>query len=561
MNTLEKVLREKLKLLGYTDILINSVIKNIDISLIENNLKDVEDYSKYIDVYQYDEPNVEINRVFLNINNNYINTGLIEGDIKLVATENVFRVRYAAADYSLNKRCAVYGVSNDFRIEIYIYSPNSKIQAIYEAKTYEEVFKEERNTVTLEYKEAFEKNKRLPFRKVEEILSILVSDYIFDEMIVSNINPRLKLYDDPIKYAENITTYSLRFINNKTNRIEIYEREPKIRRLGSDVIAGFCSNDPYIRVNEMPPETNFLLNKTSYYWLKENDKGNEEIAIYTALNKEQYETYGELNKNKPEIQMIIDKVIRQSKRNGRIEQDYSEYIKEVINALNIELVNPSIHIIKQGLENNSDFIIPIMYRFRFTSDTKEFEEKLYVSIEDNIGKNYKYKISEEILEELTRIGNKLAYTDKNGDLIKRQSVADFNVNSPAAIITKETFIDENRIDDLLGYIYEDIEDNGTEKLPIPSLYVDIYIPQNPDSKVSMYNGTNLEFDLKKMRDNTLFFNDSYNEGYIYGGETIPGTTYVTVRYLNSKDEVLKENRIRKFISRNYFFARNNTDIK
>ena len=44
MNTLVKVLDEKLKLLGYNESIRNSAISKIDISLIENKLNDVDDY-------------------------------------------------------------------------------------------------------------------------------------------------------------------------------------------------------------------------------------------------------------------------------------------------------------------------------------------------------------------------------------------------------------------------------------------------------------------------------------------------------------------------------------
>ena len=53
------------------------------------------------------------------------------------------------------------------------------------------------------------------------------------------------------------------------------------------------------------------------------------------------------------------------------------------------------------------------------------------------------------MEDLTRIGNKLEYTDENGELVRRQSVADFNVNAPTAIIRKETYTSADRIPDLL----------------------------------------------------------------------------------------------------------------
>lgn len=544
MNTLIQALKEKLKILGYTDMIINSVIQKIDIALIENKLGDVEDYSKYIETYQYDEPTVEINKVFLNTNNKFIETAVIEGDIKTIAVENAFRTRFVAAEYLLSKRCALIGVSNDFKIKIYIYAPTQKMQIIYDGKTYEDMFKRDRDEVSLEYKEAFEKNKRLPTRKVEEILSMLVADFVIDEMVVENLNPRLKMYDDPTKFAENITTYSLRFINNKTNRIEIFEKEPNIRRLGTNVVAGIANNDPYIRISEMPEETNFLLNQTSYYWLKDNGKGQEEISIYTAINKEEIATYKEYKRERPEIKMIIADIEKQARKVAKTELDYSEYISEIIKSLNTELVMPSISVIKNSLDGMIETITPISYKYMFTTNPTEYEEKLYVSIEDNIGRNYKYKISETIIEDLTRIGNKLEYTAPEGDFVKRQSIADFNVNAPTAILKKETFIDESRLQDLLGYIYEDLTSYGTEKLPIPSITVEIYIPTTGVSQVSMYNGTSLDFTLDSMKGKNLFFNtEEKKSDYISGGEMLPGSTYVTVKYVNSKDEILKENKI------------------
>lgn len=544
MNTLVKVLSEKLKMLGYNEKVIASVIAKIDISLIENKLIEVDDYSKYIDIYEYDKPCTDIIRAFLNINNKFLETEVIEGDIETISSENIYRMRFVAANYSLDKRCAVIAISNDFRIKIFIYAPTQNIQITYNGKKYEEVYKEERNAVSLDYKMAFEK-KRVSDRKAEEILSMLVADYIIDEIIVCELNPRLKMYDDAERYAQNMTTYSIRFINNKTNRIEIFEKEPEIRHLGGGVTAGICSNDPYIRLEEMPVQTDFLLNTISYYWIKDNGKKQEEIAVYIASKSFEYSTYRELRKNTMSINMLVDDVSKSLKRAHRLEEDYSGFINGIIKSLNMELVDPPLEVVKECLGEQASSIMPISYRYRFTVNPTEYEEKLYVSIEDNIGREYKYKISEAIVEDLTRIGTKLEYTNENGEMVKRQSVADFNVNAPTAIIRKETFIDEKRIPDLLGYLYDDLDDYGTEKLPIPSIYVDIYIPKEPSTKVCMYNGTSLEFTLEAIKDNNFFYNDNNeNNSYIAVGEAaLPGSTYVTVRYLNSKGETLKENRI------------------
>ena len=187
MNTLVEALNEKLETLGYNESVRNTVISKMDISLIENKLNDVDDYSKYIDVYQYEEPCVEIIRAFLNINNSYIYSDLLEGDIHTVSAETAFKTRFAVADYSLSKRNAVITVSNDFKVKIYIYSPNQRTQAINEGRTYEDVYRKERDSVTLEYKEAFDRNRRLQTQKTEEILTMLISDFVIDEMIVKNI--------------------------------------------------------------------------------------------------------------------------------------------------------------------------------------------------------------------------------------------------------------------------------------------------------------------------------------------------------------------------------------
>ena len=553
MNTLVEALNEKLETLGYNESVRNTVISKMDISLIENKLNDVDDYSKYIDVYQYEEPCVEIIRAFLNINNSYIYSDLLEGDIHTVSAETAFKTRFAVADYSLSKRNAVITVSNDFKVKIYIYSPNQRTQAINEGRTYEDVYRKERDSVTLEYKEAFDRNRRLQTQKTEEILTMLISDFVIDEMIVKNINPRLKMYDDPDKYAENITTYSLRFINNRTNRIEIYEREPNLRRLGNGVVAGICSNDPYIRLDEMPIKTDFLLNNISYYWLLDNGKRQEEIAIFTANKQYEYMSYSEMKRNSVEVKMIIDDVAKSLKRSEHVEEDYSGYISEIIKSLNIELVNPTTSIIREGLDQD-DVIIPIAYRYKFLSDPKEFEEKLYISLEDNLGRDYKYKISESIIEDLTRIGTKLEYTDEKGESVKRQAIADFNVNAPTAIIRKETFIDAGRVPNLLAYLYHDTDEAETDKLPIPSVEVYIYIPKEPSASVCMYNGTSLNFTLEAMKETSSMYSiePEKEAGYIEGGTSRPGTTYVTVRYVNSKNEILKENKIGNLLPNSNF---------
>ncbi len=415
------------------------------------------------------------------------------------------------------------------------------MQTLYEGKLYDEIYKQERDEITLEYKDAFERNRKLTSSKIEEILSLLLEDYIFDEMLIYDLNPGIKLYDEPEKYAEFITSYSLRFINSRTNRLEIFERTADVRRLGKDVVSGVSSNDPYIKLNQRLKVTNFPLKRTTYYWVNKNGRGQQEIGIYTALKEYHEESYVEYRMHTPQMTQVITEVAKLLRRTCQVDADYTEFVGELIRSLNIELVTPPISVLRNEYENMQDQIIPLTYRYRFYTNPQEFEDKLYVSIEDNIGRDYKYKISETVLEDLTRIGTKLAYTDENGEFIRRQSIADFNVNGPTAVITKETIIDQRGIENLLGYIYDDIEDKETDVLPVPSTYVDIYVPKDSTGSVSMYNGTSLEFTLDSVKDKGMYFNST--NAAMANDKLLPGATYVVVRYLNSKNEVLKENKI------------------
>ena len=102
-----------------------------------------------------------------------------------------------------------------------------------------------------------------------------------------------------------------------------------------------------------------------------------------------------------------------------------EEIKDVLKRLNFELMFPSVDIIRLNLANKTDQIEPIKYKYKVITDPAEFEEKLYISIEDHMARRYKYRLVENVFDDWTIIGNKLEYTDEKGYMVRKQSIADF----------------------------------------------------------------------------------------------------------------------------------------
>lgn len=543
MKTIFSVLKEKLNMLGYNDNVANSIIKKFDLALIEKQVSDEADYEKIIEIDEFDEPTVDIIELFLNIKYDVIQIEVLEGDIELSSTESSIGTRFAIADYTLSKRCALMAITTDFKVRIMVYKPSLKIQNLYNGIKYEQNYKKDRDEIVKEYYDAFLANGRVSERKIKEILTMLVSDYVIDEMAVNNLNPRIKMYDNELKYAENLYSYSLRFINLRSNKIEVLNKKTRIKRASKTVQAGMITNDPYIKLDKMPPEADFPLNTISYYWILKG--ANEEIAIFIAPRVYQQATFAELKKEDPRISQLADELSRKFKREEETDVD-SKVIEMALRKLNFELMFPSVNIIRENLINKSDLIEPISYKYKVITDPTEFEEMLYITIEDNVSRRYKYSLVENVLEDLTTIGNKLEYTDEDGTMVKKQSIADFNVNVPAIIIRRETFIDITRIPDLLGYIYEDMKYYGTDGLPVPNIEVDFYIPKfgMGSNAVTMFNGTSLQFKLDNVSKKNLFNDEAENSAYVIGSnEALPGSTYVTIKYLNSKGEILKENKV------------------
>ncbi|MBQ9314093.1 MAG: MucBP domain-containing protein [Clostridia bacterium] len=539
MKIIEKVLKNKLASFGFDVERVSNQLNQIDFALIENQIALESEAEKYIIVRRYTEPTAEISRMLINYNKYYIQNLIVSGDINFSTTNTSIGTVFPVVDYKFSDSICIIATTIALNVEILIYSPSETTKMQYGYQTYEGLVAQERNNITKEYYEAFVENGRVHENKVKSIMSLLLAEHIIDEMTISDENPKIKMYDNPDSYAENITEYKIKYINRRTNRIELAYRQTNIKRLGANVLAGMINNDPYIKLENLPKVADFPLNMISCYWTSASKGKKDEVSIYIATKDfgevKTYREYCEKNSKKYDT-LLRNLQIQFERETGKTISN--EYLIEILNKLNQELLNPSMSIIRDCMNNPSDEIEVLKYRFKATTDQKEFEEKLYISIEDNIGTRYKYKLPENILSDLTRVGNKLEYTDQNGKQVRKQSVADFNVNSKAAIIRRETLIDYSNIPDLLGYIYEDMEYLGTDMLPVPSIEVDFYFPAFEKNEVSMYNGTNYGVDYSSLNSFNKF--NSMEES---SNSTVPGTTYATVRYVNSSGEVLKENTV------------------
>ncbi len=540
MKIIEKVLKNKLSQYGYNVDTISEKLKQIDFDLIDNQIAFENEAENFITIKEYNEPTVEIARMLANYNKYYIQNMIIEGEINYTTAMSSINTVMPVVDYKLSNSICIVATTTALNVEVIIYSPDARVAQMYGNQTYENAFSDERNKIAKEYYDAFVENGRVPEIKVKGILALLLSEYVIDELTITGANPKIKMYDNVDAYAENITEYKIKYINRKTNKVELAHKPIYIKRLGTGVSAGFISNDPYIKLDNLPEGADFPLNVISYYWTNATRNKKEEISIYIATkpygNYKTYKEYRENSSNK--YGELINALVLQFQKETGFSID-REYISNVLKKLNPELIYPSMDIIRDCMDNPADPVEPIRYKYKAISVPEDFESRLYISIEDNLGKRYKYKLTENVLDDLTRVGNKLEYTGEDGNIVRKQSVADFNVNACTAIIRRETLIDSTQIPGLLGYIYEDVEYIGTDMLPVPSIEVDFYFPLLAKSEISMFNGTNFESDMASF-ENANKFNATDGNTVI---DTIPGTTYAVVRYVNSKGEVLKENKI------------------
>ena len=542
---IRRVLKNKLIELGYAVTYIENKIREFNFS-VDTSQYTESDLQAKIKVIFYDKPTTEIPRFFLNVKGDLVDKYLFEGNITPLTKFSVIGSQISLLDYCLSEKVCLIGVTAEADIYIIIYLPSREVSLRYMGKTYEDIFSFERENLVVDYLEALTAGNRLSSMKAKDILYVLLSEFVIDTILVENSNPRLKLYDNASKFAENITNYEYKYINRRINRIEFVEKYADIKITGFGITLGTISNNPYLVLKDVNEVPDFYLNRPTYVWFVNNGKGQEEIAIYTSNESYVFETYREMlaSKEDTEIRNEADKLTFQFS-NEMGYQISRDYIFGVMKKLNRELLIPPVDFIKARTAESYEFIEPLRYRFSIMKNRKEFEGMLYNSIDDNINGRYKYRFVEKLSGIYTTIGNKLNYTDENGKYVKKQSVADFNINFNAAIIKRETLIDGRSIPQLMGYMYKDIKNKGTDMLPVPSIEVIFNFPEITDlgKEVEMYNGTEVE--IAKGDGFTSF----YEIGANMFQNTIsrpkdPNEKFVIVKYINSNGEILKENIVR-----------------
>ena len=539
---IKRVLKNKLVALGYAATFVENKIREFNIS-VDTSKYTENDLIQKIKVIVYDKPTAEIPSFFLNVKGDLVEKFLFDGKLNTLSKFSVIGSQISLLDYSVCEKLCIIGITKELDILILMYMPSKETSNRYFGKTYEDLLAEDRENIASDYMEAL--TGRLSNANAKDIIYVLLTEFVIDTILIENSNPKLKLYDNAYKFAENFTNYEYKYINRRINRIEFVEKYIDIKMSGFGVEIGNISNNPYLLLKEVNNNPNFYLNRPTYVWNRLNSRGQEEIAIFTSIESYSQNTFRELVEEQRgvELEQIAEKLTNQFSN----EVGYAiskDYILSVLKKLNKELLILPIDFIRSSTSENFDYIEPLSYRFNVIKDKKEFESMLYNSIDDNLNGRYRYRFVEKLSGIYITVGNKLNYTDLNGKIIRKQSVADFNVNFNAAIIKRETLIDERSIPQLLGFMYKDINTKGTDMLPVPSVEIVFYFPEvNAIGKdVEMYNGTAVDvargdgftafYDIGKVQQNNITKPKNPNEKFI------------TVKYVNSNGEILKENIIK-----------------
>ncbi len=542
---IKRVLKNKLASLGYNAQMIENKIKELTIKT---------DFSKYTEselieklkIVAMDKPSAEIPRFFLNLNGKFVEQFVFDGELSPFNKFSMLGSQLSLVDFRLDKSVCLMGISKEKDIFLLVYFPSRETLSRYANKSYEDILSSEREELIRDYMEAFTAGNRLSNNKAKDILYVLTSEYMIDTILLENLNPRIKLYDNANKFAEQITNYYYKYINRRINRIEFVEKSVQIKFAGYGVQMGNISNEPYLLLKEVNQVANFYLNRPTYAWLVTGSRGQEEIAIYTANESYPAETYRDLVLKKEDTELRDEANKLALKFSSEVRYQISkEYIFSVLKKLNRELILPPYDFIMAHTQDSLDAIGLLCYRFSCTSQKKEFETILYNSIEDNLNNRFRYRFVEKLSGIYTTIGNKLNYTDITGKVIRKQSVADFNIHFNAAVVKRETIIDQRSIEQLMGYMYKDIHNVGIDMLPTPSIEVVFYFPEVSmiSNEVEMYNGTSVE--IAKGDGTTSFYEiGATNLGQNMARPTDPNEKYAVVKYVDSDGRILKENIIR-----------------
>ena len=257
---IRRVLKNKLVSLGYGAGFVENKIREFSVSVDTSKYTESELMGR-IEVISYDQPTAEIPRFYLNISGELQDIFLFDGKVDSFAKFSTVGSQISVVDYPLAESLCIIGVTKDKRIIILIYNPSKDVSNRFGDRTYEEIYGEEREGEANDYYNALTSGGRIPSLKAKDILYVLMSEYVIDTILIENLNPRLRLYDNAQKFAEVITSYQYKYINRRINRIEYVEKDVKIKFAGQGVTPGFISNDPYLLLKEVNKSANFKLGK------------------------------------------------------------------------------------------------------------------------------------------------------------------------------------------------------------------------------------------------------------------------------------------------------------
>ena len=278
---IRRVLKNKLVELGYAVSYVESKIKEFNITIDTEKYTESELIQK-IKIVVYDKPTTEIPRFFLNVKGELRDKFLFDGKLNPFNKFSVIGSQISLLDYPLAEKLCIVGLTEKADILILLYNPSRETINRFSGKTYENIYADEREETVQDYLEALTAGNRLSNQKAKDILYVLLTEFIIDTILIENSNPRLKLYDNAVKFAENITNYEFKYINRRINRIEFVEKYISVKYTGYGVKIGKISNDPYLVLKEVNNYPDFFLNRPTYVWLEANSRGQEEISIYTA---------------------------------------------------------------------------------------------------------------------------------------------------------------------------------------------------------------------------------------------------------------------------------------
>lgn len=373
---------------------------------------------------------------------------------------------------------------NNKKIKILYYEPNESTIKNYEGQTYEGIFEEKRERLEKEYLVALRKR---PIDMTKRIINLLETEYIFDYLIIYNLNPPMKIFDDADSFANAITNYTYFYMVN--NELKKLEKNLLPKKIGATVKMGNLTNNPFASLREVNQIANFSLENLSYVWLSSDYDGKERLLVYTTNDKLKFPTYKEYKLQK-EDEMFSEKLeklrIEYSHQAG---YDISkDYLKSVFRKLNHDIVFPPVEFIAEKSELNVNVIKTFAYNYDAIFQKNEFEKELYIQAEKTFTDKYKYVFVENLSGIYTKVGSKFTDSDGNVEVVD----ADFNIATNAAIIKKETFVSASMLDNLK--MQKEIRKELAGKIPMSNSKVIFYFPAKEDisSNVKMYNGSSVE---------------------------------------------------------------------